>query len=416
LPRGPLAILQESWCDEQQLPSNLGKAPHAYLMELRDNLEKAQDYASCHVQKAQQRYVHRYNLRSCEKNFVPGEKVLILRKDTTSSKTFSSWIGPGEIIEVRSPSSYLVEVDGARRVYHVNDLRKYHIRIDYAQCDSLCIGMPQPKTGAVNTCAVAYDKDIDFGIIDVIEPTRNESVDADNTTEQLPSRKISPEDLAHLSKKKQKQLLAVLDKYPQCFSDTPGYTEEAEHSIPLKPSFVPKRMNAYKIPEKLRPEVDEQIQNMLKQGIIEPSQSPMASPLVCVLKGKDGKNGVRLAVDYRYVNKHSYGDAFPISDVADVKQRVASKRWITVVDAKSGYWATPVKSEDRWLTAFVYNDGLYQFHRTPFGLKSSGATFVRAMKKILQPVKDITDMLTILPPFQMNGINISLIWINFFRL
>ena len=57
--RGPLALLQESWCDEQQLPSHLGKAPYAYLMELRDNLEKAQDYASHHVQKAQQRYVHR---------------------------------------------------------------------------------------------------------------------------------------------------------------------------------------------------------------------------------------------------------------------------------------------------------------------------------------------------------------------
>ena len=32
LPRGPLAILQESWCGEQQLPSNLGKTSHAYLM------------------------------------------------------------------------------------------------------------------------------------------------------------------------------------------------------------------------------------------------------------------------------------------------------------------------------------------------------------------------------------------------
>jgi len=44
---------------------------------------------------------------------------------------------------------------------------------------------------------------------------------------------IPSESLAHLSKKKQKQLLAVLDRYPECFSDTPGYTEEVEHAIPL---------------------------------------------------------------------------------------------------------------------------------------------------------------------------------------
>ena len=68
----------------------------------------------------------------------------------------------GEIIEVISPSSYLIEVNGARKVYHVNDLRKYHIRIDYALCDNMCIGMPQnyscTNTGTVNTCAVVYEK------------------------------------------------------------------------------------------------------------------------------------------------------------------------------------------------------------------------------------------------------------------
>ena len=164
---------------------------------------------------------------------------------------------------------------GARRVYHVNDLRKYRIRVDYAQCDNLCIGMPQyhtcTSTGTVNTCAVVYDKNADFGRINVIEPPQNESKDIGSTVEQLPSRKIPPEALAHLSKKKQKQLLAVLDKYPECFSDIPGYTEEAEHSIPLMPGFVPKRMHAYKVPEKLKDEVEEQIQSMLKQGIIEPS-------------------------------------------------------------------------------------------------------------------------------------------------
>jgi len=39
---------------------------------------------------------------------------------------------------------------------------------------------------------------------------------------------------------------------------------------------------------------------MLDNGVIRPSRSPLASPLVCVLKGKEGCAGVRLAVDYRY--------------------------------------------------------------------------------------------------------------------
>jgi len=43
---------------------------------------------------------------------------------------------------------------------------------------------------------------------------------------------------------------------------------------------------------------------MLDIDIIQPSKSEMASLIVCVLKGKQGQNGVRIAVDYRYVNKH----------------------------------------------------------------------------------------------------------------
>ena len=72
-----------------------------------------------------------------------------------------------------------------------------------------------------------------------------------------------------------------------------------DYSIPLKDGFKPKRLPAYRVPERLKPEVDHQIQEMLDNGIILPSQSPMASPLVCVLKGKGGCNGIRLAIDYR---------------------------------------------------------------------------------------------------------------------
>ena len=50
---------------------------------------------------------------------------------------------------------------------------------------------------------------------------------------------------------------------------------------------------------------------MLDNEIIRPSGSSMASPLVCVLKGKEGCDGVRLAVDYRYVNRFTRDDAYP---------------------------------------------------------------------------------------------------------
>ena len=47
-------------------------------------------------------------------------------------------------------------------------------------------------------------------------------------------------------------------------------------------------------------------------------RSPMTSPLVCVLKGKEGCDGVRLAIDYRYVNRFTRDDAYILPDVSSV--------------------------------------------------------------------------------------------------
>ena len=88
----------------------------------------------------------------------------------------------------------------------------------------------------------SYRRRSDFGKIEVIEPTENESENICNNVEQLPSQKIPPEAVAYLSKKKQKQLFHILDKYPQVFSDIPGYTDKAEHAINLMPGFVPERI------------------------------------------------------------------------------------------------------------------------------------------------------------------------------
>jgi len=100
------------------------------------------------------------------------------------------------------------------------------------------------------------------------------------------------------------------------------------------------RLRAYKVPECLKPEVERQINELLSLGFIRPSKSQMASPLVCVLKGNYGKDGVRLAVDYRYV-----GDTYPIPDMTDIVQRMGSAAYISCFDAKSGYWQTKVKPD-----------------------------------------------------------------------
>jgi len=104
---------------------NLGKSTVEYLRELRKDLELVHGYANSHAERAQQRYISRYNLRAREKSFTPGQHVLVLAPDTTQSKVFSKWQGPAVIVEKRSGHTYIVELNGARKHMHADKLREY---------------------------------------------------------------------------------------------------------------------------------------------------------------------------------------------------------------------------------------------------------------------------------------------------
>ena len=385
LPRGPLAILKEAWCGEVDLPFNLGKGTAEFLKELHDKLKVAQSYAESHTAKVQSRYATRYNLRSKDKHFDVGEQVLVLSPNSTASSVFSRWKGPATVVDVKSPYSYIVEYNGGRQHVHANKLRKFNVRVDEVICDSILVDeLNGIENVSVETCAIIHEHDADFGPIEVVETSEVTSIKED---ELSPSKRIDMDKLSHLSKRQQEELLTLLDKYSECFSETPGLCNLIEHEVHVTPDFKPRRLREYKVPEKLKAEVDRQIQELLKLGFIRPSKSEMASPLVCLRKGKDGQGGVRLAVDYRYVNKYTIGDAFPMPEITEVIQKIGRAKYISICDAKSGYWQTPVRKDHQWLTAFVYDGGLFEWVRTPFGMKASGSTFVRVIQHILQPLK-----------------------------
>jgi len=107
----------------------------------------------------------------------------------------------------------------------------------------------------------------------------------------LPSKKIDKGKLAHLTLEQRNEILAVFDKYLECFAEYPGYCDVVQHEIHVTEDFQPKRLRAYHVPESLKPQVEKHIEEMLHMGIIKRTSSQMASPIVCVLNEKDGKMG-----------------------------------------------------------------------------------------------------------------------------
>jgi len=244
LPRRPLAVLKENWCGQREAPLSLGQTAVDYLQDLCKNLEVAETYAASHSQRAQQRYVSHYNLRTRPKSFSVGDQVLILFSDNTASKVFSKWRGPATVVEVKTPHSYIVETDAVRRHLHADKLRRYHINVD----EVLCKQNPSetPDHGSVlHYCAIVYEQDVDFGYVSTVDPLKS-------SDQLLPSQKINPAKLSHLNEQQQKKLLAVLDEFLQCFSNNPGFFNVVQHKIYVTNDFKPKRLRAYQVPETLK--------------------------------------------------------------------------------------------------------------------------------------------------------------------
>ena len=80
-----------------------------------------------------------------------------------------------------------------------------------------------------------------------------------------------------------------------------------------------------------------------------------------------------------------------MQNIEEVKLKVGKYNFISVFDAKSGYWQIKIPDKDEWLTAFSIHDSLYEWTRVPFGMKNSGATIVRGIQMILKPFKSIAE-------------------------
>ncbi|KAH8283215.1 hypothetical protein KR054_008814, partial [Drosophila jambulina] len=88
----------------------------------------------------------------------------------------------------------------------------------------------------------------------------------------------------------------------------------------------------------MRAVIDKQIDELLRDGRIEPSKSPHSAPIVIAAK----KNGdVRMCVDYRQLNENSVPDAYPLPRFHQILERLRNAKFISTLDLKNGYWQIP---------------------------------------------------------------------------
>ena len=107
-----------------------------------------------------------------------------------------------------------------------------------------------------------------------------------------------------------------------------------KHRIDTR-SAVPVRQPCRRTPRSFEGEEREYPHQQIKAGVLVPSQSPLASPVVLVRKADAT---VRWCGDFRRVNDLTRKDAYPLPRIDSCHERLGSARLFTVCDLQSGYF------------------------------------------------------------------------------
>ncbi|QRW25741.1 Retrotransposable element Tf2 protein [Rhizoctonia solani] len=157
-------------------------------------------------------------------------------------------------------------------------------------------------------------------------------------------------------------------------------------AIELLPDAQPQHGPIYSLGPKEDAELKETIEKQLKAGLICPSKSPMASPILFVKK-KNGK--LCMCVDYWRLNSMTKKNVYPLPLPQNLIEKLQGAKIFSKFDLKAGYNLVQIKEGNKWKTAFKTKYRLFKYLVMPFGLTNAPAAFQDMMNEIFRDLLDV---------------------------
>ncbi|QRW19820.1 Retrotransposable element Tf2 protein [Rhizoctonia solani] len=157
-------------------------------------------------------------------------------------------------------------------------------------------------------------------------------------------------------------------------------------AIELLPDAKPQHGPIYSLGPREDAKLKETIEKQLKAGLIRPSKSPMALPILFVKK-KNRK--LHMCVDYQCLNSMTKKNVYPLPLPQNLIEKLQGAKIFSKFDLKAGYNLVQIKEGDEWKTAFKTKYGLFEYLVMPFGLTNALAAFQDMMNEIFRDLLDV---------------------------
>ena len=211
-------------------------------------------------------------------------------------------------------------------------------------------------------------------------------MDIQQKTEPLGMHLYSKLEVGEIDKKIIVKLRRLLKKYKEIFdwdNDTIGHTELLKHKIIIENNAHPISHRPYRISPIEAEYLQKELDKYCKLGVITPSNSPWAAPVILVKK----KNGdYRMVIDYRKLNAITKKDSYPLPRIDDLLDTLGKAKIFSALDMRAGFHQVPLEQDSKELTAFTTKFGTYHYNTLPMGLVNSPATFQRLIDLCFRPL------------------------------
>ena len=162
--------------------------------------------------------------------------------------------------------------------------------------------------------------------------------------------------------------------------------------LKLKPEFVGHkiRRRPYPAPKEQPDEIERQIQECIDTRLVleykDADYPQHCTP--CFLPAKPGSTAKRLVVDYGELNKKTLNHSGSIQNMESTLEKIASCRYETKMDKRSGFRQVDLTPNAQELLAFITPQGrMFKWKVMPFGVANAPARFHNLMNKILSTLR-----------------------------
>ncbi|CAF3745571.1 unnamed protein product [Rotaria socialis] len=186
--------------------------------------------------------------------------------------------------------------------------------------------------------------------------------------------------------KERQEIQDLLFEFKEVFSEgeffdaatLPELTVELTDEVPI---FVPQ----FKLSPPMEAAVQEQIDELIKHKLVEPSTSRYNFPVLPVRKrvipGQSPPK-IRVVLDLRLLNQKAIKFEFPLPDISIVLQTIGGFSLYTSMDLANSFWQCPLSENSRDYMSFSSGKGRYRLTRSPQGFINTAAHFQSCMGQV----------------------------------